>query len=171
METLPAPDVFGNAIFCDDIRTEIGGKLTFVGCYFNDMNFGADFPITIPKFCIAVSYWQRKASLILPIVFLVFLPGDSEDKASIEFGTTEELTEELIEQQRIKAIESGVDDPQFTTFSTHIILANLVISQPGFIKVRARRNDHLVRLGSLRIQQLPGSQPANIGISLLSSSP
>jgi hypothetical protein len=158
MEILPAPNVFGNAIFCDDIRMEIGGKLTFVGCYINDMYVHSSFPVVLPKFCIAVNYWQRRSNLILPVVFWVFLPGDSEEKASLEFGTTEHVTEELVEQQRIMAIESGVEKPEFATFSTQIALANFTILQPGYIKVRVRRKDQLVRIGILRVQSTP-NQP------------
>jgi len=171
METLPAPDVFGNAIFCDDIRMEIGGKLTFVGCYINDMYVHSSFPVVLPKFCIAVNYWQRKNNLILPVVFWVFLPGDSEEKASIEFGTTEQVNEELIEQHRMKAIESGVEKPEFAIFSTQISLANLTILHPGYMKVRVRRKDQLVRLGGLRIQSAPNQPPATQEASLLALSP
>ncbi|SUD65831.1 Uncharacterised protein [Pandoraea pnomenusa] len=42
------------AIFCDDIRNEIGNKMSFMGVYLNDMHV-SDFPITIPKLCIFAS--------------------------------------------------------------------------------------------------------------------
>ena len=162
METLPTPDAFGHSIFCDDVRMEIRGKLTFVGCYFGAMYVHSDFPIVIPKFCISVNYWQRKNHLVLPVVFLAFLPGDSEDRASVEFGTTEQLTEEALEQQRRVAIESGLQDPQYeySAIATQIALANLTISQPGSIKVRVRRGDKLLRIGSLRIHGVSNTTSA-----------
>jgi hypothetical protein len=33
IETKPAPDIYGNTIFCDDVRFEIDGKITYVGTY------------------------------------------------------------------------------------------------------------------------------------------
>ena len=40
--------------FCDDIRQEIGGKLSYMGVYSSDLYVGG-FPITLPKFCVAPS--------------------------------------------------------------------------------------------------------------------
>ena len=39
--------------FCDDIRQEIGGKLSYMGVYSSDLYVGG-FPITLPKFCVAI---------------------------------------------------------------------------------------------------------------------
>ena len=155
METLPTPDIFGYTVFCDDIRVEVGGKLSFIGCYFNDMYIYSDFPVVLNKFCIAVNYWQKGDNVKLPISFMVFFPGDPDERPSVEFGSTEQLTAEVIEHARDVAIKSGVDDPKFVTFTTQISLLNIAISQPGYIKVRAVRDNKLIRIGSLRVQASP----------------
>jgi hypothetical protein len=41
---------YGYSIFCDDIRNEPGGKLSFVGCYNAVMLTAPRFPIVLPKF-------------------------------------------------------------------------------------------------------------------------
>ena len=37
--------------FCDDIRREVGNKLTFVGCYADDLLVGA-LPVTLPQLAV-----------------------------------------------------------------------------------------------------------------------
>lgn len=45
-----------HASFCDDVRIEVGDKLTFVGCYQGVMNISTQgIPALLPKLCIAVS--------------------------------------------------------------------------------------------------------------------
>jgi hypothetical protein len=38
MTLLPSPDVWGYTIFCDDIREEIGGKVSLIGIYAGTMH-------------------------------------------------------------------------------------------------------------------------------------
>ncbi len=42
-----------HALFCDDIRQEIGGKVTFVGAYAGFAVIPA-YPAVVPKICVAV---------------------------------------------------------------------------------------------------------------------
>ena len=41
-------------IFCDDIRHELGGKLSFIGVYTGHL-FVRTFPVTLPKLCLALT--------------------------------------------------------------------------------------------------------------------
>ena len=107
MKLRPTPEAFGHAIFCDDIRMEVGNKLTFAGCYFGYMFLNSDFPATIPRLCVAVQYSQKREKVILPIKFVIFLPGDPEDKPSIEFGTGEEVNEKTLADTEANTIELG----------------------------------------------------------------
>jgi len=40
-----------SGIFCDDIREEVRGKKSLIGCYSGVMEV-SDFPITLPKLCV-----------------------------------------------------------------------------------------------------------------------
>jgi hypothetical protein len=152
MKLRPTPETFGHAIFCDDIRMEVGNKLTYAGCYFGVMFLNSDFPATISRFCVAVEYSQRREKVILPIKFVIFLPGDPEDKPSIEFGLPAEVNEKVLEDMKANTIALG-GSPDIATFSAQIGIGGLSIAQPGAIKVRAVRGDELVRLGTLRIMR------------------
>ena len=41
-------------IFCDDIRHEIGGKLSYIGVYSGRL-IVSQFPVTLPKLCLALN--------------------------------------------------------------------------------------------------------------------
>src|SRR5438067_737624 len=41
-----------NCIFCDDIRSETGNKVSLMGIYDSDIIFTAPPPAVMPKFCI-----------------------------------------------------------------------------------------------------------------------
>jgi len=51
---------FEYSIICDDIRQEIGNKLTFVGTY-QDVIFVPKLPFTFPKLCFFVQYKDIEA--------------------------------------------------------------------------------------------------------------
>lgn len=42
-------------IYCDDIRQEVGAKLSFMGIYTGDMILGS-IPAILPKLCIAINF-------------------------------------------------------------------------------------------------------------------
>ena len=151
MKLQPVPEAFGHAIFCDDIRMEVGNKLTFVGCYFGVMFLNSDFPATIPRLCVSLEYSQEHDKVILPIKFVIFLPGDPDDKPSIEFEPSE-INEKTLEDIKTNSIAIGVS-PDIATVTYHLGMGSLSIAQPGAIKVRAVRGDELVRLGTLKIMR------------------
>lgn len=59
------------AIFCDDIRSEVGNKLSFMGCYQSELVVQSA-PVTLPKLCIFASIITPKErpfkSLMLRVV-------------------------------------------------------------------------------------------------------
>jgi hypothetical protein len=61
-----------HAVFCDDVRMEIGDKITFVGIYQGIMNISAQgIPAIIPKLCIAVSAHAPLTDLFQTLRFRV----------------------------------------------------------------------------------------------------
>jgi hypothetical protein len=158
MDTAPAPEAFGYTIFCDDIRFEIGNKITYTGVYSDKMLTHTGFPTVLPKLCFAVSYWQEGVKIVTPIKFVIFLPNDPDDKPSVEFGIADKTVEETLKkvEDRI-AIENRGEKIGFAVFRTQISINNLVITEPGSMKVRAVRGEQLIRLGSLEIDAAPGT--------------
>lgn len=51
------------AIFCDDVRQEIGNKLSIIGVYGTDIRFKAKPPVLYPKLCVVVWVWADVEAL------------------------------------------------------------------------------------------------------------
>ena len=59
MITDNSPEAYGYTIFCDDIRAEVGGKLTYVGSYSGTMLVHGSFPTIVPKLALGIVYCRR----------------------------------------------------------------------------------------------------------------
>jgi len=150
MKLVDAPDAWGYTIFCDDIRVEIGHKLTYVEVYGGRMLVHGAFPAAISKLCLGIVYYQRLSKGVLPVKINVFLPGDPDEKPSVQAEMPPEATQHAVESS--EALESRAHTKpasSFVTANMQLALTPLTISQPGLILVRAVRGDELIRLGTL----------------------
>jgi hypothetical protein len=138
-ELLEAPDIFGYTIFCDDIRYEADGKVTYVGTYNQTLIVKAKFPITLPKFGLGITFAQRAELFTMKLGLKVFLPGDVDEAASIETD--------------LGANPLPVENPNnpYIFSSAHLLLTPLIINSPGDIKVRILREGFLHRLGTVSV--------------------
>jgi hypothetical protein len=84
---------------------------------------------------------------VAPSKFFIFLPGDEDDKPSI----TAEMPAEFHEAIQNAKDTDEVTEETVTTVRTQLGFFNLPLLKPGMIKVRALRNDYLVRLGAVQI--------------------
>jgi hypothetical protein len=162
------PEAYGDTIFCDDIRAEIGGKLTFVGMYTTVMFVYGTFPFVIPKFALRIVYRQRHDSIILPIKFWIFVPGDSDEKPSIELVIPDEAAQQTIDNvMKMAATAQETMQHPYATIFSQMILSPFLIREPGMLKVRAVRGDRLIRLGALLIKAADQAQvPIGMGEDL-----
>jgi hypothetical protein len=146
-----APEAFGYTIFCDDIRMEIGGKLTYVGVYQSGtMLVPGSFPATVPKLALGIVYKQRHDKVVLPFTLWIFFPGDAEDKPSIIAEMPEQAARTAIQEAKATA-EKLTTEGVFATLNSQFAIMPLHIAQPGLLRVRAVRGKQLIGLGSLNI--------------------
>jgi hypothetical protein len=150
MITADPPEAYGYTIFCDDIRVEVGGKLTYVGTYGGQMLVHGNFPFFMPKLALGIVYRQRDGKVVLPIKFWIFVPGDAEGKPSIVVEVPEQVAQSAIDSAKASADKLGIQEG-FATVYAQFGLAPFNIVQPGLLKVRAVRGDQLISLGALRI--------------------
>jgi|SRR5215510_10032118 len=140
------PILRGYTIFCDDIRSEVGGKTTFVGTYDGVLFIHGEFPFVLSKFGMAIRYEEQKGAFTNEEAKLrIFLPGDEGNKASIE---------SLLPMQdaRKNARPLPDDNPseiKYVAVGANLILSPLVIPKAGTIKVRVQCGEETVKLGSL----------------------
>lgn len=159
-EFVPSPDVYGYTLFCDDIRYEVGGKITYVGAYSQTLNILGNFPATLAKLALAVSV-IRKPEVFLPKFTLqIFMPGDPADAPSNNMEVEEEVKGATSEQ--LEAICSMPEQGQLLIkMDFHLVVAPMKIKEPGLIKVQANVREKLVRLGSLRVVQATAGNNAS----------
>lgn len=169
MVLLPPPDVYGYTIFCDDIRSEADGKISYIGAYGGHMFVHVGFPITLPKFGFAMFLFQRIDDFVPELGIRIFLPGDPDEAASIQAQMGEVVEGATMAQ--VDAQKSAVhpaanlpEDSPMVSMQANLVLAPLVIKEPGQIRVRAVRKGDLVRLGGMTISPVPqkptSTQPA-----------
>lgn len=164
IELVDSPDVFGNTIFCDDIRQESNGKFLLVGVYQGVILMNVAFPVKIPRLALVVTVSQKIEKFHPHMVLQIFLPGDSDEKASLtaEFGEKE--TGALLKHADANADAMGFpqDIRHYTTAHMNLQWDGLEIKHPGSIKVRVDIGDKRYRLGTIQVRpnpQMPAQTP------------
>ena len=61
-----------HATYCDDIRQEVGGKLTLVGVY-NGSLLVPSFPVVLPKLCLALQVVTAVSEPLKDLTFRVLM--------------------------------------------------------------------------------------------------
>lgn len=138
--TLPS----GHVIFCDDIRQEMNGKVTFVGAYSNFLFVNGTLPVVLPKLCMGIVYREETDSL-QPVKVKVFLPSDDEDSP----------TATMAFEPQADMIPPPSEEFLFREARLLFELPGAVIAQEGRVRVRAYRGDDEIRLGSLTVALNP----------------
>jgi hypothetical protein len=156
---MSTPNAFGYTIFCDDVRFELGGKVSYVGAYQGVLYVHQNFPTSLAKLVLAITYSERLNLSPKPVSIRVSLPGEPEDAP----GITAELPLNEIRKAPFPTMgtEMGLPAPEILTVGLQVVLAPLQLNVPGLLRVRAMRGDELVRLGSLRVLRADGEERAS----------
>ena len=139
-------------IFCDDIRQEIGGKLSYIGVYGAQM-FVPSFPISLPKLCLAMS-------MITPVdtPFRKLAMRILKDDTQLAEGV-------LDETQLAGAVEASTDVPaderkdRILTLQSMFVFSPFQLEGPCTLKVRVETESGELRGVGLRIDQAPAPAP------------
>ncbi len=75
-------------IYCDDIRSEVGNKFSYMGIYTRELNIPS-VPLLLPKLCIVVKVVSDINDPIESVVVRVVMLKDNKE---IELITTDSLT-------------------------------------------------------------------------------
>ena len=146
---------FAVALFCDDIRLEIGGKLTLVGVYNADM-YLSELPAFIPK----LSIWLQVSTPVEQPFKTLTIRVARGDELMLEFSPT------LVFAQARRT----ADQDQVSRASSHanIGLPPLTIPSPCTLRVVAIVDDVEFAAGKLHIGLKP---PAADGVPAADSAP
>lgn len=110
--------------FCDDIRTEVDGKVSLMGIYTGGMQVNAKLPVTLPKLCV-FSHLGSPSDDQFKFLKLEILFEDQ-----ILFSS--EVPETVLAEQNKHFSES--ERGHMMQFAVQI--SPFVISHPGYVKVQ-----------------------------------
>lgn len=139
-------------IFCDDIRQEIGGKLSYIGVYGGQM-FVPSFPITLPKLCLAMSMITPVDTPFRKLAMRIF-----KDDTQLAEGV-------LDETQLAGAVEASTDVPaderkeRVLALQSMFVFSPFQLEGPCTLKVRVETESGDLRGVGLRIDQAPAPAP------------
>lgn len=141
------------AIYCDDIRYEMGNKLSFIGVYSSQM-YVQELPTTIPKLCVHVWASTPCDHPFEDLAFKLLLNDDllaesyvPEEDLSIQMGIKKEM--EMENKKR------GIDENNgFVQFQTSFVLAPFQIKEECRLRVRAYSNGEELKGQALYITSM-----------------
>jgi hypothetical protein len=138
---------YGYCIFCDDVRTEIGEKLSFIGVYSGVLML-PEFPISLPKFCVHVNLITLATEPYRSIVLRCIAPGDRQPLLEERLDAAQ-----LSEQRDITENAEASDIPINVVVGASLVFSPLRLRQPGLLTVSAIIDDKPAEIASLRIVQ------------------
>ncbi|WP_370285797.1 DUF6941 family protein [Pseudooceanicola nanhaiensis] len=140
-------EAYGVTMFCDDIRREMNGKLTLVGCYASELNFDSPPPGNLPRFAALINL-RIPSSINFKKISIKVVQTDGEDERLLIDANIDMDLEEI----------TKLDAPALDEAGRVVLMAfpcqwtNIKFTSPGMIKVRAYIDDETeVRLGALKI--------------------
>ena len=140
---------YGYSIFCDDIRNEAGGKLSFIGCYNGIILISGQFPLVLPKLCVHIHVLSPASQPFGSIVTRCYLPGD--DKPFFEEPI--ETPRQHDQTELVAHLKTDTGAPLYIVAATSLIFTQLELRSTGLMRVRAVVDaGEEIRLGSLRIE-------------------
>ena len=135
---------WGYSVFCDDIRKEADNKYSLMGIYSGQI-YLPEFPALLSKFCVAVTYFEEFNKAPEDLCLRLYVPGDLPDVPSffIPLPPMPKLA---------MPAEERTPEEVFSTVTMSLPFSQFEIRQEGEIRVRMKRGDQEVRLGTLQIR-------------------
>lgn len=133
-------------LYCDDIRHEVGGKVSFIGCYSSALLL-SKFPVTLAKLCVHVKVVTPASRPLRSLALRIFM----DDATLAEVNPDDmRVAESVIDLK--KAGEP--QDPE----SVHMVLFNIALSPirfdaPCIMKVRVQTEDEELEGINLKVSQ------------------
>lgn len=128
--------------FCDDIRQEVDGKMSLIGCYGPEMVVPS-FPVTLSKLCAVVKVCSRDG--LFEKLRVMVLKGDDEIAAA-------EIPQVALAQMKKASDESQdpIKDVQHT-IAVNFVMSPVTIDSPVALRVRALADGQLIKGLSLKV--------------------
>lgn len=140
----------GYTIFCDDIREEVGNKISYMGRYISELNVtGTRTPIglALPKFCAAVQLVVPRELTFLRARIVIMLDVEGEDPKTLA-----ELAMDF--PRDVQNINGDV-----IAIGANFVLSPLALTSDCYLRARGYLDELEVKAGSLRVNLTEVSAP------------
>lgn len=127
-----------HAMFCDDVRMEIGNKPSFMGCYSGDMGIPMPFPAKLPKFGF----------------FLVLICDIDDSPEFIEAFVKLPDGKELLRQKLPPAPRSIAPGSKKISYNAVVQVAPLPLPCAGTVEAWIETEQGPLRAGSLMVKSI-----------------
>lgn len=138
--------VYGTSVFCDDIRNEIDGKVSLIGCYGPAIQLPAPPPIILPKLGIHIMVISEDYIPVKSLKLKVFAPGVDGGVLTI-IDVAPEFPPEARSPPKKKRGESSAH----TKIIQDAIISPFEILSTGTLRVVVNLNGTEIAAGVLRI--------------------
>lgn len=130
---------YGITIFCDDIRYEMGGKITYVGVYHQTLNIRGELPIFLPVLYFAINLMVPSEYPAKQIAIKILKQKKNSEK------------EEVILDLPPRDLELGGEPEKYQRTVIHLNISPLHIDGDFTLKVRAYFDGKENKLGVLHV--------------------
>ena len=140
-------DRFVHAIFCDDMRHEMGNKVSFMGCYQSEI-FVPFAPIALPKLCVHVT---------------ITTPAERPFKAlsiRVDQGMNTIANVDTTSADWALRMPPAPDDVTILLANVGVMLSPFVINEPGDIRVVVTTEEGEMLGPRLRLKVMPPTDAA-----------
>ncbi len=142
---------FVSTIYCDDIRQEIGGKLSLMGVY-NGVMYVQQFPVNLPKLWIMATYVVAREKPPKSLKLRVF--KNNEPLADLD-ALPDYLKELANTREPVVPVPDGSE--RMVASHMHVCFSPLALDGPCVLRVAAITDQGEVRGLGLQVQQQPAS--------------
>lgn len=138
-----------HTIFCDDVRQEVGNKVSFMGIYGPQM-FVANIPWVLPKICIAIDVRTPVGKPFKQLKFRLFRGDDLLSETDVPDETLAQNAPRL-----------DVTDTHYLAVGFVAQIGPIVVNEPFLLRARAITETEELRGAALSIELAPpGTKPA-----------
>jgi len=145
-------DRFVHAVFCDDIRREVGDKMSLMGCYQSEL-FVPFLPVVLPKLCVFVTI---STPVKRPLKVL---------KIRLDQGENQLAMIEVSSDDLINVIPKVEGDATRILANAGVVLSPLAITAPSEIRVVVVTEDGEIIGPRLRIKTMPEQEAPAAALS------
>ena len=131
------------ALYCDDIRREVGNKVSYMGTY-GPVLYVAEIPAKLPKFCILLTAYTDMDAPFQSLTFRILFDDKLLSEAVMDLGVLGDLAENAAGE---------VERPAIMGYGAQFEIAPFTINHEGRIKIRVITERGEMKGPSIKIEK------------------